>query len=205
HVDSTQIARHGFDQDNRVNTSPIHGLEIVQADARGNLDANPDSACSGAGPTCSDRGDAFDPYPGPTGNVAFTPTTAPAALRNSDGLPAGVVLDQITQLVPNGTMRFRLSYPVWVVRATDSAAVIQFDGVTFHVFRDILTAGSIHTVGVADTQYAAAGRTRYVFGAWSNGKSRIHTDTARTTPDTSIVQLARSHQVHYMATSGGTI
>src|SRR5439155_19713603 len=143
HVDSAQIAQHGFDQDNRVNAGPIHGLEVVQADARGNLDADPNTACSGAGLMCFDRGDAGDLYPGPTGNVAFTPTSVPAAVRNSDGLAAGLVLDQITQLVPNGTMQFRLSYPVWVVRATDSAAVIEVDAVTYHLFRDIRTQGSV--------------------------------------------------------------
>src|SRR5438876_5479220 len=176
HVDSAQIAQHGFDQDNRVNTGPIHGLEIVQADARGNLDADPNSAFSGPGLTCSDRGDAGDLYPGPTGNVAFTPTSVPAAVRNVDGLAAGVVLDQITQLVPNGTIQFRLSYPVWVVRATDTAAVIQFDTATFHttfhVFRDILTPNSVHSVGVADTQFTAGGRTRQVFASWSGGQPR---------------------------------
>jgi M6 family metalloprotease-like protein len=209
HVDSAQIARHGFDQDNRINTGLIHGLEIVQADARGNLDADPNSACSGAGPGCSDRGDAGDLYPGPTGNVAFTPTSVPAAVRNVDGLAAGVVLDQITQLVPNGTMQFRLSYPVWVVRATDSAAVIQFDTATFHttfhVFRDILTQGSVHTVGVADTQYSAGGRTRHVFGSWSGGQPRSFSYMAGATPETLTVTLARSQQVHYTTTSGGTV
>ena len=204
HVDSAQIAQHGFDQDNRVNTGPIHGLEITQADARGNLDADPNTACSGPGLTCSDRGDAGDLYPGPTGNVAFTPTSVPAAVRN-DGLPAGVVLDQITQLVPDGTMQFRLSYPVWVVRATDSAAVIQFDAVTYHLFRDILTQGSLHSVSVADTQFTGGGRTRQVFVSWSGGQPRSFSYMAGATPETLTVTLARSQQVHYTATIGGTI
>jgi hypothetical protein len=207
HVDSAQIAT--FFSANQVDSGPIHGLAVVQADTRGNLDANPNTACSGAGPTCSDRGDAGDVYPGTTGNVAFTPTSVPAAVRNSDGLAAGLVLDQITQLVPNGAMQFHLSYPVWVVRATDTAAVIQFDTATFHttfhVFRDVLTQGSVHSVGVADTQYSASGRTRYVFGSWSGGHPRTFSYTAGATPETLTVTLARSQQVHYTATSGGTI
>lgn len=209
HVDSAQIAQHGFDQDNRVNTAPIHGLEVVQADGLSNLDADPNTACSGAAAACSDRGDAGDLYPGPTGNVAFTATSVPAALRNSDSLPAGIMLDQITQLAPNGTMQFRLSYPVWVVRATDTAAVIQFDTATyhrtFHVFREILTPSSVHSVGVADTQLTAGGRTREVFVSWSGGQPRTFSYTASTTPETLTVTLARSHQIHYSATSGGTI
>jgi hypothetical protein len=212
HVDSQQLAQHGINADNRVNAGPIHGLAVMQADGFGNLDASPNTSPCPRAPIsspCSDRGDAGDLYPGPTGNVAFTPTSVPAAVRNMDGLAAGVVLDQITQLVPNGTIQFHLSYPVWVVRATDTAAVIQFDTATFHktfhLFRDILTQGSVHTVGVADTQYSAGGRTRYVFGSWSGGQSRSFSYTAGATPETLTVTLARSQQVHYTATSGGKI
>ncbi len=210
HVDSAQVVAGvttpGPNNDfNHVNVGPIHGLAIVQADGRGNLEADPKTACSGAGPACSDRGDAGDLYPGPTGNVAFTPTSVPAAVRNSDGSAAGLVLDQITQLVPNGTMRFHLSYPVWVVRATDSAAVIQFDGLTYHVFRDVLTPNSMHSVSVADTQYTAGGRTRHVFLFWTPPHSRTFSYTTSATPETLTVTLVRSHQVHYTATSGGTI
>jgi len=205
HVDSAQIAS-GFSA-NQVDSGPIHGLAIVQADGYQNLDADPSVKCfpSAPTPTCSDRGDAGDLYPGPTGNVAFTPTTVPAAVRNSDGMPAGLVLDQITQLVPNGTMQFHVTYPVWVVRATDSAAVIQFDGVTYHLFRDLLTPNSVHSVNVADTQFTAGGRTRQVFASWSDGQPRTHSYTAGATPETLTVTLARSHQVHYTTTSGGTI
>ena len=210
HVDSAQmvagVTTPGPNNDfNHVNVGPIHGLAVVQADGRGNLDADPNTACSGAGPACSDRGDAGDLYPGPTANVAFSPTTLPAALRNSDGMPAGLVIDQITQLVPNGTMQFRLSYPIWVVRATDSAAVIQFDGLPYHLFRAFLTANSVHSVSVADTQFTAGGRTRQVFGSWSGGQPRSFSYMASATPETLTVTLARSHQVHYSATSGGTI
>jgi hypothetical protein len=92
-----------------------------------------------------------------------------------------------------------------VVRATDSAAVIQFDGVTYHLFREILTPSSVHSVGVADTQFTAGGRTRQVFVSWSGGQPRTFSYTAGTTPETLTVTLARSQQVHYTATSGGTI
>ncbi len=203
HVDSAQIA--GFLSANQVDSGPIHGLAVMQADARGNLDANPNTACPGAAPGCSDRGDAGDLYPGPTGNTAFTPTTVPAAVRNSDGLAAGLVLDQITQIAPNGAMQFHLTYPVWVVRATDSAAVIQFDAVTYHEFRDILTPGTMHNVGVTDTQFTAGGRTRQIFVSWSGGQARTFSYTVSASPETLTVTLARAHQVHYSATSGGTI
>src|SRR5436309_2852773 len=202
HVDSTQIAQH--DPDNTVNSGPIHGLEVVQADGFGNLDASL-NGCGGPTAGCSDYGDAGDPYPGTTGNGTFSQTSVPGAVRNSDGLPAGLVVDQITQLVPNGTMQFHLSYPVWVVRATDTAAVIQFDAVTYHLFRDLLTQASVHSVSVADTQFTAGGRTRQVFVSWSGGQPRSFSYTATASPETLTVTLARSHQVHYITTSGGTI
>jgi len=204
HVDSMQIAQHDLDHDNTVNSGPIHGLEVVQADGFGNLDASP-YGCGGPTAGCYDYSDAGDPYPGTTGNGTFSQTSVPAAVRNVDGLPAGLVVDQITQLVPHGTMQFRLSYPVWVVRATDTAAVIQFDAVTYHLFRDVLTPGTMHSVSVADTQFTVGGRTRQVFVSWSGGQPRSFSYTATATPETLTVTLARSHQVDYGSTSGGTI
>jgi len=202
HVDSTQIAQHYADK--TVNSGPIHGLEVIQADGFGNLDASP-YGCGGPTAGCYDYSDAGDPYPGTTANGTFSQTSVPAAVRNVDGLPAGLVVDQITQLVPNGTMQFRLSYPVWVVRATDTAAVIQFDAVTYHLFRDVLTPGTMHSVSVADTQFTVGARTRQVFVSWSGGQPRSFSYTATATPETLTVTLARSHQVDYGTTSGGTI
>jgi M6 family metalloprotease-like protein len=212
HVDSTQLAQHGFNQDNAVNVGSIHGLEVVQADGFGNLDVDPSTApCHFKVPPptgCSNRGDAGDLYPGTTNNVALTPTSTPAAVTNVGGL-ANFSLDQIVQVTPNGAMQFRLIFPIWVVRASDTAAVIQFDTATyhttFHVFRAILAQGSTHTVAVADTQFTAFGRTRETFVSWSGGQSRSFTYTAGATPETLTVTLARAHKISYTATSGGTI
>src|SRR5256884_9824570 len=87
----------------------------------------------------------------------------------------------------------------------DTAAVIQFDAVTYHLFRDVLTPGTMHSVSVADTQFTVGGRTRQVFVSWSGGQPRSVSYTATATPETLTVTLARSHQVHYTPTSGGTI
>jgi M6 family metalloprotease-like protein len=196
HADSVEIANNGFHRGNHVNADSIHGLVVEEADGLRQLWCG--SGCN--------RGDAGDLYPGVTGNTAFTPTSNPAAVRNSDMQPAGFVLDQITQVTPGGTMSFRLAFPVWMVRATpDTAAFIQFDGTDYRVFRGILSQGSTHTVGVADTQYTAAGRTRQVFVAWSDAQSRIHTYTAGAAPETLTVSLARAHRLDYGATSGGSV
>jgi immune inhibitor A len=108
HVDSTQIAQHGINFDNRVNAGPIHGLALLQADGFGNLDANPSNRCLGAPAAgCSNRGDAGDLYPGPTGNRALGSTTQPSDLLNT-GLCSGLRVDSVSQVAPNGTMRLVL-------------------------------------------------------------------------------------------------
>jgi immune inhibitor A len=98
HVDSVQMANHGYDQDNAVNYGPIHGLELVQADGRGDLDAG------------RNRGDAGDPYPGTSNNVALALLRPPFPVKNSDGSFAGFTLDSIWQVVPGGTMAVRISF-----------------------------------------------------------------------------------------------
>src|SRR2546429_7880311 len=109
-VDSEQTAQHGFDFDNRVNAGPIHGLEPIQADGFGNLDADAAMPCGPQAPLfgCSDRGDAGDVYPGTTGNASLSTTTLPSDGLNSSGCP-GFSLDAISQVVPNGAIRFVLN------------------------------------------------------------------------------------------------
>jgi M6 family metalloprotease-like protein len=208
HVDSQQIAQHGFGVDNTVNSGPIHGVAVVQADGRGNLDATPNNCNPLPSPPpagCADYGDAGDVFPGTTNNLAYTPSSVPAAVRNGDGKAAGFFIAQVFQPAVNGAVQFQLTYPDWVVRATDSAAVIKFDGAPYHVFRSILDSGTVHTVAVDSVQFTASGRTRQEFRSWSNGKALSHTDTAGAVPDTIVATLARFHQLVDTATSGGTV
>ena len=107
HVDSQQIAQHGFEFGNAVNAGPTHGLELLQADARGNLDANPNILCTPPAAGCADRGDAGDPYPGVTQNPTLTLFTNPNTALNSGACP-GVGIDSISQVLPNDVMRFVL-------------------------------------------------------------------------------------------------
>ena len=115
HVDSAQLTdgrnTPGPNNDfNHVNVGPIHGLEPVQADGFGNLDADPASGCYPRAPLvgCSDRGDAGDLYPGTTGNTTLSNTTRPSDGLNSTGCP-GFSLDTISQIAPNGAVRFVLN------------------------------------------------------------------------------------------------
>ena len=107
HVDSQQIADHGFASGNALNAGPIHGLELLQADARGNLDANPNIPCTPPAAGCGDRGDVGDPFPGVTQNPTLALFTTPNTALNSGACP-GVGIDSIIQVVPNGALRFAL-------------------------------------------------------------------------------------------------
>ena len=107
HVDSQQIALHGFESGNALNAGPIHGLELLQADARGNLDANPNIPCTPPTAGCADRGDVGDPYPGVMQNPTLALFTTPNTALNSGACP-GVGIDSITQVVANGALRFVL-------------------------------------------------------------------------------------------------
>ncbi len=97
HIDAGQVAAHGFFQDNRVNSGPIHGVALVQADGLNQLRQ----------PGSRNRGDAGDPWPGSSGNTRFDDTSIPAA-RDNQGLTAGFALDTIRQLAPGGAIGFSL-------------------------------------------------------------------------------------------------
>lgn len=98
HIDLGQIAANGFRQGNRVNSGPVHGVALLQADGLNELRT----------PGGRDRGDAGDPWPGSSLNTFLGDTTDPAALDNQ-GLTAGFRLDSIRQLTPGGAMAFQLT------------------------------------------------------------------------------------------------
>jgi M6 family metalloprotease-like protein len=206
HVDQAKLNQGG----NALNSGTIHGLELMQADAFGNLDATstPSNNCPAntilAG--CSDRGDAGDLYPGTTGNTAFVVRTNPAALKNTDGSFAGLGVDSIRQIVTDRTMSFRLRFgALTVVRASDSAATITFDGAPFNVFRDLLDSVPAHTVGFGSGQLSADGRTRWFFSSWSDGGTISHSITGHLAGDTLVANLSRQFKLIATATSGGSV
>src|SRR6266545_2149834 len=100
HVDSSKIATTGFHNGNAVNAGTIHGVSLEEADGLRQL---------WCGTNGCNRGDAGDPYPGTSGNTAFVFRTNPAATMTS-GTFAGFGIDQITQVVLDGQMSFRLRF-----------------------------------------------------------------------------------------------
>jgi M6 family metalloprotease-like protein len=194
HIDPAQIASV---EERQVNTGPIHGVALMQADGLNQLRHPP-----GVG----NRGDAGDPFPGTSGNVAFSGSTNPAAVKNEDGSFAGFAIDQIRQTVPGGemTFRLRLGQPT-VVRASDKNAVITVDGVSVKVFQDLLAEGSTHTISVADTQLSVDARTRWRFASWSDGGTRTHDFTAGPGGDTITATLSADYKIIASAGPGGTV
>lgn len=101
HIDQGQIDAHGFNRDNRVNSGPLHGVALEQADGLNQLRA--------AG--SNNRGDGGDPYPGTTGNTRFGLSTMPAAVDNQ-GAGVGFELDSIAAAGPGGAVFFRFTNTV---------------------------------------------------------------------------------------------
>jgi M6 family metalloprotease-like protein len=77
HIDQGQLDQHGLRQDNRVNSGPIHGVALVQADGRNDLGQ----------PGGTNRGDLGDAFPGSSSNTTACRTTNPALSDNQGGCP----------------------------------------------------------------------------------------------------------------------
>ena len=197
HVDQVQVSGHGFQQDNRMNVGPVHGLAIAEADGLRQL------WCEANG--CN-RGDAGDVYPGTSGNSAFSFNTTPAATKNVDGSFVGLAIDSIRQVVPGGEMAFRLRFGnVTIVRGNDTNAVVSVDAANYRVFRDLFEDASTHTIGVADTQVSLDGRTRWRFVSWSDAGARTHQVTGAFAGATYTATLARDFLLTVAGNAGGSV
>jgi M6 family metalloprotease-like protein len=209
HVDSAQLAQGA--PSNSVNSGLIHGLELMQADGFGNLDAsssgvncpiNPFSIFLG----CSDRGDAGDVYPGATNNTAFVFRTTPAALKNFDGSFAGFGVDAITQVVPDNTMSFRIRFGgLTTVRASDPSAFIQFAGNTYNIYQDLLDQGGSYTVSFQEGHLSADGRKRFHFVSWSDGGAITHSYIGNQAGETLTATVVRDFKLIATSGTGGTV
>jgi len=191
HIDSIKASQSGG-----VNVGTVHGVALVQADGRRHLDLS----------VGGNRGDAGDPYPGVTGNPAFSAGTDPAAATNADGSFAGLAIDSIRALAFNGAMAFRLRFgAATLVRASDTAAVVIVRADTVAVFRDLVGDGEAVPIAVADTQLAADGRTRWRFVSWSDGQPRVHDLVGSLAGDTVVATVARDFRLSVTIRGGGSV
>jgi M6 family metalloprotease-like protein len=207
HVDAKQIADSA--PSNAMNSGLIHGLAVVQADAFGNLDASAAGVnCPATSITfgCSDRGDAGDLYPGSTSNPAFVFRTSPAARKNHDLSFAGFGIDAVQQLVLDNSLSFRIRFgSLTVVRASDSTAVIQFQGAPYNVYRDLLDEGGAYPVNFEDGQISSDGRRRFHFQSWSDGGAISHNYTGSLSGGTLTASVTRDFKLIATVSGNGTI
>jgi len=195
HVDSAQYSSAYFAD--RVNSGPIHGLWLLQADGLNQLR----SSTSGV----RNRGDPGDPFPGSSANTAVGPGTVPNTVLNT-GTASGVSIDSITQLA-GGAMRFRLQFGATVaVAASDTTAKVRVRGQSpVGIYRQFLASGDTATIGIDSVQTDAAGTTRYSFVIWSDGGARVHQVTAGTRDTALIAAVARSFDLRWTTAGAGTV
>ncbi len=181
-----------------MNAQVPHALWIEEAAGDTGLD------CTYPSP-CNDRGDAGDPFPGTKGNPTFGPGTVPAARTNA-GAPVGLKVDSIQQLVPFGPMQFRVSFGnITTVWASDTAAAVQVDADTAHVFRDLLAGGSAHTLAIDSVQLNGTGKSRFLFLGWSDGLPRQHSVTAAAAGATYTASVTTQYLVSVIVLGTGSI
>lgn len=182
---------------NSVNAGPIHGVKLEEADSLRQL------WCEVNG--CN-RGDGGDPFPGTSGNTVFSFSSNPAATKNSDTSFAGIAIDSIQQLVPNGAMSFRLRFgAVTTVQASDTTVIVLVDSSPFQVFRNLFDDGSSHTIAVADSQTPGSGRTRFTFVSWSDAGAISHTVTGALAGAAYTASMARAHRLNVVVGANGTV
>ncbi|MGH7701867.1 MAG: M6 family metalloprotease domain-containing protein [Gemmatimonadales bacterium] len=196
HIDQGQVDAHGFRTgDNRVNTGPIQGVALMQADGLNQLRA----------PGGSNRGDQGDSYPGSTTNRRFSSSTNPSAGDNQ-GAFAGFAIDSITQVAPNGAMVFRfLRQARSLFASAQSGGLVRLNGVAYGRFDDIIAPGDQIELDTDSLQSGNGGRSNLRFLSWSNGHPRTQTLVAGIVPDTVIATFAADHRALVTASGGGTV
>ena len=139
HVDQQQYqAGLGF---NVVNSGPIHGLWLLQADGLNQLRSSVDGI--------RNRGDAGDPYPGTSFNATLHYSSSPNNRLNVSGAFSGFYIDSIGQVTPGGAMAFRLVFPA----ALAAADTVLRPGVMGAPYADTLRVSG----GTGSFQFALAG------------------------------------------------
>ncbi len=185
HIDQSQVDAHGFSRDNAVNRGAVHGVELVQADGRGDLDV----------PGGCNRGDGGDAFPGSTANQRFSLRTNPAALTNGR-VYAGFALDSIVQVAPAGQMAFRLNFRMpALIASAQAGAVIRVNGVAAASYADVLLPGDQLALGADSVQASGDGRSRFEFRGWSDHGDLAHTYTAGAAVDTVRASFAATYRV----------
>jgi M6 family metalloprotease-like protein len=191
HIDSAKIAVAGPPVANAVNSGAIHGVRLLQADGRNDLE------------TRSNRGDAGDPYPGLTGNNTLGRSSNPQVVKNHDGLFAGFVLTNIRQNVDR-SVTLDLSFGT-VIRASDTLAVVEVDGRRYRRFHDVLDPVRTYRVSIESPQATEDGRARFEFVSWSDGGAQTHDIVATDDLDSLVATVDAWYLLRVQTTGDGAV
>jgi M6 family metalloprotease-like protein len=144
---------------NRVNAGQHMGVRLRQADGEQDLDV-------GRG-----RGDAGDPFPGSTGNVAFHTASVPSS-RTFPGEPSGLTVTEIAPVGDDVSLRVTTRRSTLTVRAEGTAGsdgLFTVDGADAGSAPVTITAYPFveHTLEVVSGELVAPGERR-PFLEWSD-------------------------------------
>ncbi|MSR05649.1 MAG: M6 family metalloprotease domain-containing protein [Gemmatimonadetes bacterium] len=186
---------------NQMNAGTFHGLTLVQADNRKQLE------------TAANRGDAGDLFPGYSANGVdslpnnrFSFNTTPAANKHVDSTFIGWEISNITQVAPDGAMSFQIAFGgVTVIRAADTTAQVKVDGTAYSRFTGLFTDGSIHSISMDSAQTTADGKTQFVWVSWSDAGLRTHNINGTFAGDSISAVVATKVKVQATVQGTGTV
>jgi hypothetical protein len=99
-------------------------------------------------------------------------------------------------------MAFRYVAYRSVFASNHPEALIAVNGSLVSRLDQFFSPGTVIQLASDSVQADQSGRSRFEFLAWSDGGSRVHSVTARETPDTIVAQMAAQHRLR-MSVQGG--
>lgn len=179
---------------NAVNTGPIHGVSLIQADGLNQLRV----------PGSRNRGDRGDAYPGTSGNTSFSLLSNPSA-RDNFGSFLGFIVDRIEQL-PGTAMRFRFTRRMPSVVQGLNGGQVRVNDVLWDRFEEVVPGGDALHISADAVQLIAGGKTRLSFLAWSPNGPRdqvIVSNPAK--PDSFSASFSVEHRLRLVTTGAGMV
>jgi len=191
-IDEIQV--NGGLPSNSVNTGPIHGVALLQADGLNQLRV----------PGSRNRGDRGDSYPGSSGNARLSLQSNPGA-RDNFGSYLGFIVDRIEQL-SGAAMRFRFTRRMPSVVQGLNGGQIRVDGVLWDRYEEVIPGGDILRVSADPIQLIGGGKTRLSFLGWTPDGPRdqvIFSNPAK--PDTLSASFSVEHRLRLTTTGSGIV
>ena len=178
---------------NSVNTGPVHGVALIQADGLNQLRT----------PGSRNRGDRGDAYPGSTGNPRYSLLSSPGA-RDNFGSYLGFIVDRITQL--GGTaMSFRFTRRMPSVVEARNGGQVRVEGVLWDRFEEVIPLGDLLQLSADSIQLIAGGKTRLTFLGWSQPGPRVQVLVSGNQPDTLFASFSVEHRLRLITSGNGTV